>query len=399
MFVLIVKEDVEIFTKCTHGIKECLRSIRPHVTIQHRSLHDHSADQFKNKCDKVIFLLSSKTDISDTTQQEWINKLPKVQNNKSKCLKIQLNNSRREHLADSNEEANDNVIKILNFENDIFKWWPKVLVFLFGTREVGQWFNKETVPSRFKFCLHCYPNREEIAHPVTRDILDLLKSFGARRVDHSEDKQCCILLCKEASMRLTQSIQSELLNTAKTTKIFGVALSGTNFSNEVITHTDRCFTKYTLMSLILVLLTELSLIDASTRHQPMKSLRSRVRGSSLFLYFIAHIVFTFSLPALLVQLAAAMVIPWPLLMLFPAFKGDNKLKLINLGFASITVAAIIVLIVTESVLFPEFCTIPISVPVSTYLLIWQIGFGLKLYGQYGYKYGIYSIPSQILKQV
>lgn len=399
MFVLIVKEDVEIFTKCAHGIKESIKRIRPCVTIQNRNLHDHCDDQFKNKCDKVIFLLSSETDIHDTAQQEWINKLPKVQNNKSKFLVIQLNKSRREQIADSNVEAEDNVIKISDFENDIFKWWPKVLVFLFGTREVGQWFNKESVPSRFRFCLHCYPNREETVHPITRDMLDLLKSFGARRVDHGEDKQCCILLCKEASMRLTQSIQSELLNTAKTVKIFGVALSGTNFSHEVITHTDRCFTKYNLMSLILALLTELSLIDASTTHQPMKSLRSRVRRSSLLLYLIAHVVFIFNLPALLVQLAAVMVIPWPLLMLHPAFKGDNKLKLINLGFASMTVAAIIVLIVTESVLFPEFFTIPISVPVSTYLLIWQIGFGLKLYAQYGYKYGIYSIPSQILKEV
>jgi hypothetical protein len=294
---------------------------------------------------------------------------------------------------------NNNHIAISHFKKELFKWWPNILVFLFGQANIGRLVNEEMVPTKHIYCLHQFPDLSETVHPITRQVLNMLQTFGARKSDsHKENKQCCLLFCKNAGTHLPLGPKSQLVKSGKDVHVFAIALQGSHFSKDLAACADKCFSKHNLMNLILVLLTELSLINVQMKHNGKEHKKSGVHIPSLLYYFIAHLVFIFNIPALLIHLATSMVYLWSILIILSPLNADDKVKYMNIGIVISSVAAMLTVILTEILLYPDFFLCPISVPISVYLLIWQIGVGITLQEKYNYKYGIFSIPSRLLKK-
>ena len=295
------------------------------------------------------------------------------------------------------DDDNKDHICISNFEKELFKWWPSILEFLFGKRNKKWWGNEGHVPS---YCLHHLPDSKQTAHPITRQVLTMLQTFGAQKTQsHNEDKQCCLLLCKDARTTLQHSQKAQLVKTPKHVQVFAIALYGSNFSEDIATIADRCFTRQNLMNLILALLTELNLINAEMKHHKKQQHKSEARLPTLLYYFMSYAVFILNIPALLVHLATTTVYLWPVFINLMTEDPTEKIKYINYGFVVSSTVTILTVIITEASVYPDFFPYPISVIISVYLLIWQIGVGINLQIRYNYKYGIFSIPSHILKNV
>lgn len=457
MFLLIVKEDSVIINKCVHGIVTSLKKATHHIKVETRLITDEN-ERDKITCDKVLLLLTARNDSLNTWGKAWVNKLPRIQAKKDNYVIVELD-SDQSHAAsghskttkvtpkdlaetsfpDNGENKNSdryarealqrteqntagnqpnkrnsntdtmvtpetqsqdyNVIKISDFVKDVFVWWPRVLELVFGRQQFGGWFqdNHEngfrlyTVPNVVNNVKDYLEHRDE----TVKNTIKMFQKYGHFRVPITRKYTPCVLFCTHTETSLPADLTKNL--NKKLAPVYTLALHGTACSREIKATSTKAFSTNNILDFIFCVMAGFRIINTSVRINTQTDCNlSTYHPAELQIMAVLAAIFT--LPALVLQLAAAMVFLWPVCVTMATNADEKKVWYIHWGFTVVAIVAVIMTIITEHIWYPTASPVPVTVCVGVYLILWQIAVHWFLYLQYGYKYGIFSIPVKLFKK-
>lgn len=475
MLLLIIREDTEQITRQALGIITSLRNTTKRIKIDNKVITDKT-DKTKIKCNKVLLLVTTRSNSLEKEGKSWIEELPKIKGKQEKFRVVLLENGvpaeperpktsastcrgaqetsltaetdnieptevdKKEDDPDQQEglsilreeedkpeekkpkkkskdkkskasnkvvpkvnvdvpEPDKTVVRVKDFGKEVFEWWPKVLEFVFG-RETFGGILQDLHQNAFRF--YTIPNVTggvkdylEINNPLVKSTKNLLESYEQFRVPISKKHIPCILICSTTHDSIPTDLRQNL--DRKTGPVYTLALRGTTFSKEIRLASTKTFSTYQILDFIFTLLAGLKVIRGNVKRPKDQEIKiSNFVPSEL--QSIALVLGLLTLPALILQLLVAMIFLWPLGVVLVTKVEKERVYYINWGFSIVAVFAVIWVIITENIWYPEASVIPVSVYVGIYMLVWQLAVHWLLYLRYGYTYGIFSIPLRLIKE-